>query len=169
MNSSFKFLIFITLVLAPLYLVSQKVVESRYCYTDTISDSSEVFTRMENKPHFKGGHDSLLNYLMENISFKTLVNDLRQNERIFEDTARIKCIISREGIMSNLTVTRTKKQLYQNEILRVFKNSACSWKPGDFGRYVTGWLQLDIYYLIDRRYNEITTKVKVKEYSYATD
>lgn len=124
---------------------------------------------MENKPSFKGGHDSLLNFLMTNINYKILVSDLKENERIYNDTARVKFIVSKEGIVSDLSITLTQKKIFADEIIRLIKKSSCQWNPGDFGRYVNGWFQFDIYYLIDRRYNEVTTKVKIKEYDYATD
>ena len=124
---------------------------------------------MLHKPYFKGGHDTLVNFLMANISFQKLVTDLSHNEAIYADTARIKFIVAKNGTLSDLTITLTKKKLLTDEILRVIKKSACNWVAGGTERLLNGWLQFDIYYLIDRRYNEVTTKVKIKEYDYATN
>ena len=124
---------------------------------------------MENKPQFKRGNDALLNYLLANISFQKLSGTLTQNERVYTDTARVKFIMSRDGIMSDLTVTLTQNQTFKEEIFNVIKKSSCSWHPGNFGRNVDGWFQMDIYYFIDRGYNEVTSKVGIKEYEYATD
>jgi hypothetical protein len=124
---------------------------------------------MLNKPYFKGGHDTLINFLMTNISFQKLVGDLSQSERTYSDTARIKFIVSKKGTLSDLSVTLSKKKIFADEIVRVIKKSSCNWVAGGTERLLSGWYQLDIYYLIDRRHNEVTTKVTVKEYDHATD
>jgi len=163
------FIIFFCTGLIPQLVFSQKNGKPKDCYRTTLSDKSKVFTRMQTNPNFKGGSDALLNYLMANINYQKLVNDLQQNQRVCNDTARVKFIIGREGIMSDLSVTMTKRHIFASEIFRVIKKSACHWNPADFGRYVNGWLQIDIYYSIDRRYNEVTFKVKVKDYDHITD
>lgn len=169
MTKQFRLIIFIVAGLIPQLLFSQKADEIKECYRDTVPDKSEVFVRMGNKPYFKGGQDSLLNYLMTNINYQKLVTDLKQNERVYNDTARVRFIISREEIISNLSVSMTKKEIFRDEIFRTIKKSACTWKPGGFGNYVDGWFQMDIFYSIDRRYNEVTSKVKIKEYDHITD
>ena len=150
-------------------VLSQNSSKTKGCYSDKPFDKEKVFTKMLHKPYFKGGHDTLVNYLMTNISFQKLVNDLSQNERLYDDTARIKFVVAKNGTLSDLTVTLTKKKLLANEIVRVIKKSACNWVAGGTERLLNGWIQFDVYYLIDRRYNEVTTKVKIKEYDYATD
>jgi len=106
---------------------------------------------------------------MTNISFQKLVSDLSQNERTYSDTARVKFIVSKNGGLSDLSVTLTKNRKFAAEIITAIKKSSCNWVAGGTERLLNGWFQFDIYYLIDRRYNEVTTKVKIKEYDYATD
>ncbi len=161
--------IVIVVGLLPQILFSQKADNPQNCYRDTFPDKTKVYTRMENKPQFKGGHDSLLNFLITNISFQKLVSDLTQNEMVYADTARVKFIISRDGILSDLSVTLTKNQIFKTEIFSVIKKSSCLWRPGNFGRNIDGWLQLDIYYFITRRYNEVTSRVVIKEYDFETN
>lgn len=124
---------------------------------------------MLHTPHFKGGHDSLVNYLMTNISFQKLVSDLLENERSYSDTARVKFIVAKDGRLSDLSVKLSKKKIFSDEVITAIKNSSCNWVAGGTERLLNGWFQFDIYYSIDRRYNEVTTKLKVKEYEYATD
>ena len=161
--------IIITIGLFSQTVVSQKPSKTKNCYSDKPFDKEKVFTKMQNKPYFKGGHDSLVNYLMTNISFQKLVSDLSQNERTYNDTARVKFIVSINGGLSDLSVTLTKKKSFADEIVTVIKKSSCNWVAGGTERLLNGWFQFDIYYLIDRRYNEVTTNVKIKEYDYATD
>lgn len=123
---------------------------------------------MLHTPHFKGGHDSLVNYLMTNISFQKLVSDLSENERSYADTARIKFIVAKDGSLSDLSVRLAKKKIFTDEIIAAIKNSSCNWVAGGTERLLNGWFQFDIYYSIDGRHNEVTTKLKVKEYEYAT-
>ena len=150
-------------------LVSQKTGKTKSCYSDKPFAKENVFTKMQNKPYFKGGHDTLINFLMTNISFQKLVSDLSQNERTYSDTARVKFIVSKNGGLSDLSVTLTKNRKFAAEIITAIKKSSCNWVAGGTERLLNGWFQFDIYYLIDRRYNEVTTKVKIKEYDYATD
>jgi hypothetical protein len=122
---------------------------------------------MLHKPYFKGGHDSFINFLMTNISFQKLVSDLSQNERVYNDTARIKFVVSKEGKLSDLAVTMTRKKVFSDEIIEVIKKSSCSWVAGGTERLLNGWIQFDIYYSIDRRLNEVSINIRQKEYDYA--
>lgn len=148
---------------------AQKNIKSTKCYSKKPFGKEKVFTKMLHTPHFKGGDDSLVNYLMANISFQKLVTDLSQNERTYTDTARIKFIVAKDGSISDLSVTLAKKKIFTDEIIAVIKNSSCNWIAGGTERLLTGWLQFDIYYSIDRRYNEVTTKLKIKVFDYATN
>ena len=147
--------------------ISQNSDNTKSCYSDKLFNKEKVFTKMLHKPYFKGGHDSFVNFLMANINFQKLVDDLSQNERLYSDTARIKFIVSKDGILSDLSITLTKKKIFADEIARVIKKSSCNWVAGGTERLINGWIQFDVYYLIDRQLNEVTTNVKVKEYDYA--
>jgi hypothetical protein len=149
--------------------ISQTSDNTKNCYSDKPFNKEKAFTKMLHKPYFKGGHDSFVNFLMANISFQKLVDDLSQNERLYIDTARIKFIVSKGGVLSDLSIALTKKKIFADEIARVIKKSSCNWAAGGTERLLNGWIQFDIYYLIDRRLNEVTTNVKVKEYDYADD
>jgi hypothetical protein len=149
--------------------MSQEYDTAKNCYSDKAFDKEKVFTKMLRKPYFKGGHDSLINFLITNISFQNLVGDLSQNERIYYDTARIKFIVSKTGALSDLSVTLTKKKIFADEILKVIKKSSCRWTAGGTELLMNGWIQFDIYYSIDRRFFGVTMGIKIKEYDYATE
>ena len=149
--------------------VSQKSIQSNSCYSEEPFKKEKVFKKMLHKPYFKGGNDSLVNYLMTSISFQNLVNDLSKNERSYSDTARIKFIVSKDGSLSDLTVTSIKRKLFGDKIVSAIKNSSCNWVAGGTERSLNGWLQFDIYYSIDRRFNGVTTIVQIRDYDFATD
>jgi hypothetical protein len=156
--------------LSPLNLMSQSFSDTTLCYVNSISESDKAFERIEHTAQFKGGHNAFLNFLMGKISFQNIVTHLNQNERVYSDTARIKFIISKEGVMSNLSVTHTQKDIFLEEIVNVIKQSSCYWLPGtNGGRLNNSWLQLDIYYSIDRTQGGIITSVKYKSYDFVTE
>lgn len=159
----------VILAILPKYHLGQIPAKTNECYTDKFPDITKVFTKMLYTPSLRGGHDALVNYLMTNIDFQWLVGDLEQNETNYYDTARVKFIISKKGILSNLTVTRAKKKIFEEEVYKIIKKSSCNWVPGGTEMYLNGWFQFDISYSIERRLNEMTTKIKIKEFEYATD
>src|SRR5690606_14723496 len=116
--------------------------------------------RVENKPQFKGGDDAFLAFLLTNFNSEQIVRRLHPNDRTFSDTARVVFIISKDSKISNLTVSLCNDTTFKQEVTRLIKNSSCSWKPGDFGRYVTSWYQFDIYLNLERRRDEIGFRIK---------
>jgi hypothetical protein len=165
---------YFTYIIFTILLLNQKALPQysnnpKSCYSDKPFKKEKVFTKMLHNPYFKGGNDSLLNFIMDNIGFQKIAGTLSQNQRIYNDTARIRFIVSKNGRLSDLSVSLTKNKILASEIVRVIKKSACQWVAGGTERLLNGWLQFDIYYLIDRRYNELTTKIKIKEYDFLTD
>jgi hypothetical protein len=150
-------------------LFAQTDIHSTDCYTDNFSDTNKVFTRVENKPHFKGGDDAFLAFLLTHFNSEQIIRHLQPNERTFSDTARAVFIITKDSKVSNLTVSLCKDTTFKQEVIRLIKNSSCSWKPGDFGRYVTSWYQLDIYLNLERRRDEIGFRFKIKHFDYKTE
>lgn len=159
--------IFLFLLIYNQTAISQISDSTNNCYSDEPFDKEKVFTKMLYKPYFKGGRDSFANFLMTNISFQKLVGDLSPDERLYTDTARIKFIVSKEGKLSDLLITLTKRKVFIDEINKVIRKSACNWEAGGTELLVNGWIQFDICYLIDRRLNDVTINFKIKEYDYA--
>lgn len=150
-------------------IFAQTGIYSADCYTDNFADTNKVFTRVENKPQFKGGDDAFLALLLTNFNSEKIVRRLHPNDRTFSDTARVVFIISKDSKISNLTVSLCKDTTFKQEVIRLIKNSSCSWKPGDFGRYVTSWYQFDIYLNLERRRDEIGFRIKIKHFDYRTE
>ncbi len=142
---------------------------STTCYEDNFSDTDKVFTRVENKPYFRGGDDALLTFLLTNFDLRQISKKLQPNERTFTDTARVVFLITKESKIGNIKVSLFKDGTFGEAIAKLIKNSSCNWKPGDFGRYVTSWYQLDIYFTLERRRDETTLRFKLKHYDFKTD
>lgn len=138
--------------------------ETNSCYSDKLSDKGKVFTNGLNKPHFKGGHDSLVGYLSANIDLEKFIDDLSQNEKTYSDTAKIRFIVNKQGGISNLSVERAKKKKFADEITSVIKNSSCNWIAGGTEPPVNCWHQFDLYYSIDKPSgNEVKTVITINE------
>lgn len=143
---------------------SQNSGDTASCYSEKLSDKDKVLTGMLNNPHFKGGNDSLVNFLNTNISFEQLINDFSKNDRFYGDTARIKFIVSKQGNLSNLSVKLAKKELFADEIERVIKKSSCNWIAGRTDQLANGWVQFDIYFLVERSNSKVKTTMTFNEY-----
>lgn len=131
------------------------------CYDEHFNDKEEsVFTKIEIPAYFKGGSDAFLNFLISHINFDSIVIDLKQNERVYSDTATLSFIVSKKGRISDLTIAGTKREILRKELFKTIIQSSCYWVPGNFsGRFVNGWYKLKIFYTIDRRRQDISTKV----------
>lgn len=159
--------ILLTTIFASTSLYGQKKIDTskvfahKYCYVDTFDTKNEsVFTKIETPAQFKGGSDAFLKFLVSNIKPETILNGMKQNERFYSDSAIIRFIISKKGIISNLTVTETSKETLRQELFEVIKKSSCDWVPGNFsGRLVNGWFQMKLFYILDRRPKEISIKI----------
>lgn len=138
-----------------------KLLDQTNCYAEHFNDKEEsVFTKIESPAYFKGGSDAFLNFLISHINFKSIVSELKQNERVYSDTASLKFIVSKKGTISDLTIVGTKREIFRQELFKTIKQSSCYWVPGNFsGRFVNGWYELKIFYTIDRRRQDILTKV----------
>jgi hypothetical protein len=100
-----------------------------------------------------------------------LADEVIVSDSVYYDTARVRFVISKYGVMSNLSVTKSKSEAFRREMYRMIKETACSWAPGNFsGRLVNGWVQMDFLFKIkrnpdsSRQHNFI-----VKYYDYKTD
>ena len=134
------------------------------CYSDKLSDNEKVVMKMVNKPHFKGGNDSLSNFLSDNLNFEQIINDMSQNEKPYNDKARIKFIVNRQGGISNLSVKMTKDKQFTDEVTRVIKKSSCNWVAGGTNQPVNGWHHFDLYYSIEKPSdNELKTVMTINE------
>ncbi len=120
------------------------------CYSDKIPDQEEVTLKMDSKPHFQGGNDSLVSFLTHHLNFNHIISDLTEHEKPYSDKARIKFIINKHGGISELSVSMSKDKQFADEVTRVIKESSCNWVAGRTDQPVTGWHQFDMHYSIEK-------------------
>ncbi|HSK14472.1 MAG TPA: hypothetical protein VK907_14725, partial [Phnomibacter sp.] len=121
------------------FLLAQVWDKTNGCITDTLKDAEAVFTRFTSEPKFKG---NMKWFLTKNISLDIFLHSMTPRDTVFVDTARIQFLMSKKGEISNVTISKVKSQIFQAEVIRLFRLSSCSWERGDQGgRYVNGWAQ----------------------------
>ena len=127
------------------------------CYIDELKNKGEVFTHLGSPAYYKGGSDGLREMLTKNISSGKIIATLTSEEKLYSDTAIVRFIISQDRTMSDLSIRGTQKDVFSQEIGRVLKESACSWKPANAcGRLVDYRKEMKIFYTIDRRENRVS-------------
>ncbi|GEM_PF-5137025 len=127
------------------------------CYKDEKDSSQEVFTKTEIAPSYIG-QSGLGTFLSQSINFFQL--NAYPVGKFLSDTAVVKFIIDQKGMMSNLTVERTENELFKNNLLRTFVQSACSWRAGSFSsRDVKSWVALKVFYTIERKSDNVSLNV----------
>lgn len=160
------FFCFIATVISVISIYGQTNQDTTLCYVDNISDSSSVFTKLQTGIQFKGGDKKFSIFLLKNIDLEKFVPELNRNSGIYTDTVRVKFVISKSAVMSNLTVSSAKCHLFQEEIFRVIKQSSCEWIPDNYsGRKVNGWIRLDVFYKLDSRDGKLSSSVNFKVYN----
>lgn len=127
------------------------------CYSNNSLASTEVFKKTEVAVQYKG-QVGLSHLLSTKIDFLNLVPG--QVKKFYTDTAQVRFILSREGIMSDLSISGTNNEIFRTNLIQAMKNSACYWTPGNFsGREVTSWVILNVFYSIERKPKSISLEV----------
>jgi hypothetical protein len=122
----------------------QNSAESHRYYSEKLTDTGHVFTKVLNKPHFKGGQSSLSNFLSDHINYEEFDDDFSA------DTARVKFIVNRQGGISALSIAKTDNKAFSDELTRAMKISSCSWVAGGSEQLVNTWHGFNIYYSIEK-------------------
>ncbi len=150
-------------------LVAQKQLKKE-CF-EPIINSENVFSKIQIPPSFIGGSNTFKCFLNSSGGFAFLASELLSKDSVYFDTARVRFIVSKYGVMSNLSVTKCLSESYCKEVYRVIKLSACSWTPGNFsGRYVNGWVQMDLFFHLKRNQdNSVQKTISFKHYDYKND
>jgi len=128
------------------------------CYQDNFTDTQFVFTKMELLPHYKGYEQELNKFIINEINIAEICNKLPDSVRVFEDSAKVKFIIAKNGQMSNLAVKSVHTTL-EDELTKALIKSSCSWFPGYSNRNLNGWYNGTIYFKIDRTKNSLSVTV----------
>jgi hypothetical protein len=102
------------------------------------------------KPHFKGGHASLVSFVSENIDLEQITRNHPRQTGTYSDTARLRFIVNKDGGISQLSIKTAGQRDFTDEITRVIKKSSCNWIAGGSEQSINGWCQFDIYYSVEK-------------------
>jgi len=156
--------IFLVIVLVSQTACLQNSDNTNSCYSDKLPGNETVSENVPSKPQFKGGHDSLVSFLSDNIDFEMLISDLSETRGTISDTARINFIVNKAGGLNNLSVEMTKNRRFDEEITRVVKKSSCNWVAGGTKHLVNSRHQLDVYFSVEKvSEKEVKTRMTVIE------
>ena len=155
--------------LIPIFVFSQGNSDTTTCYVDNIKSDENVFYNITHEAYPKEGYISFRNFLMTNINHNKFIINLSRSQPIFSDTARVKFIISKNGIMSNLEVKDTKNDIFKGELEKVLKQYSCKWLPGtyDGARKSNSWYKCEIFYYIELKNGEVQIILKLKSNDFA--
>lgn len=129
---------------------------------DTEVALENVFTRTEITPLFKG---NMHWFLIDNISIDNFLRYMPPNENLIVDTARVNFIMSKNGEIANVTISKTHSFLFQSEVLRLLRLSSCNWQIGSQGgRSVNAWVQFEIYFQLVRMNGELRVNIGYRQF-----
>jgi len=144
-----------------------QVRQNNFCYQEKYSGDDKVFEKMEIYPSYNGGLDKLNQFVLQNIAIDKIASSITENIRFLSDTLQLRFIISKDKKMSNLLMPKAQNNPIKDELQRVLILSSCNWTPGDAsGRYLTGWFQKQLVFLMDRRGSFLSLKIEWLEPSY---
>jgi hypothetical protein len=143
---------------------SQQSGSTADCYSEEIADKDQTYPKSVTEPRYKGGNDSLVRYLSTHIHSEKLLPNFLRNGRRYDDSARIRFHVSREGRLSHLSVTLAKEEMFAEEIARVVKKSSCNWLAGSTDQLANGWCQFDVYFSAEQWNNEVRTTMTFNEH-----
>lgn len=174
MNVSVKSITKYIVIVVASIIYSEAVVAQeqlkKECFEAKIN-AENVFTKIEIPPSFIGGSNTFKCFLNSSSWLSILANELLIKDSVYYDTARVRFVISKFGVMSNLSVTKCLSESYRKEVYRIIKGSACGWIPGNFsGRNINGWVQMDLFFQLKRNLDSSVLKaLSFKVYDYKTD
>lgn len=137
------------------YAIAQK---ANTHYLDKYQDEQGIFTFTEIPPTYKS---SFILFLLKNghydkvyevvDSLKSNINKTNRLDKFtYKDTAEVKFILSRDLVMSDLTVKNLKSDAVKKDLIRIVKLSAPHWRQALMsGRPVNCWVNILVYYTIE--------------------
>ena len=115
------------------------------CFSQsTNSDQNDIFVFVEQMPEFPGGDDALNRFLTSNIHYPK--SALKNN---ISGTVYVNFIISADGTIQNVKVTKGVHKTLDEEAIRVVKKMP-KWKPGkQAGQNVSVYFDVPIHFEIN--------------------
>lgn len=163
-----RVLIYITVFIFHSSLFGQEI--KKECF-QLKTKHQNIFTKVLQPPLFIGGKHTFQCYIEQYWFSSFVADEILKNSSLYNDTARVCFIVSRYGVMSDLSVTKGRSDSFRKEIYRMIKETACSWSPGNAdGRNVDAWIQMDLYFTLTRNEDGLRQKqLSVKYYDYKTN
>jgi TonB family protein len=93
-------------------------------HAQTTNNEEEIFTIVEKMPEFRGGENSLIEFLKKNIRYPEDAKDLGISGTVYATF-----IVGTDGIIKDMKVLRGVHPLLDEEAIRVIKKMPF-WKPG---------------------------------------
>lgn len=118
-----NFLLFGFLILSPLVMVAQRKDSLNHSY-QTISDTNEIFSVVEQNPEFPGGDNARVNFFIKNITYPKVALEKGIQGKII-----VSFVVERDGSITNVKIIKGKDPDLDAEALRVVKMMP-KWKPG---------------------------------------
>jgi hypothetical protein len=169
-NSSVKcfFIALVSFIFSETLFAQEQL--KKECF-ETEINTENVFTKIQIIPSFIGGSNTFKCYLNSSSWLSILANELLIKDSVYYDTARVRFVISKYGVMSNLSVTKCLSESYRKEVYRIMKGSSCGWIPGNFsGRNINGWVEMDLFFHLKRyKDSSVQETLSFKQYDYKTD
>jgi protein TonB len=101
------------------------------------SDTSKVYTSVDQSPEFPGGIAAFQRYLAVNIRYPAKAFEEKKQGKVF-----VQFTIGRDGAINDVKVVRSVSPEIDEEALRVVKNSP-KWRPGKLNG-----IPVKVYYTI---------------------
>ncbi|HKK09892.1 MAG TPA: M56 family metallopeptidase [Bacteroidales bacterium] len=91
---------------------------------DQVTDNSEAFVLVDERPEFKGGEEAWMEYMSEHIDYP---EDAK--EKGLEGTVYVQFVVEKDGSISNVKLLRGFYESCDQEALETIRNMP-DWKPG---------------------------------------
>jgi len=129
-------------VLLPFIINAQKIVDN--------SGENKVFEKIEIEADFPGGTAKWKEFVRNNFDFSRIEKGLSDSVASFSDTATIRFVIDRNGIISNFTFQNVISKVFKESCIQLFKDSP-HWRPAiQCGRYVSAYKTQTFIVQIDK-------------------
>ena len=90
---------------------------------DTVVEIGRAYTYLETNPMFSGGEKALIKFFDDNIKYPEELQDSLIEGRVF-----VKCLVEKDGSISNVEIKKSVHKLLDDEAIRVVKLMP-NWEP----------------------------------------
>jgi hypothetical protein len=131
------------------------------CYTETMGKNPQAFDKSLYYPKYKNGDRALSIFVTDNINLTSIYNSIPDTISVLEDSVKVKFIISKKSIMSDITINTTWKIL-ATELKKALIKSSCNWIPGGTERFLPVWYSGILYVRLEKKIDSFNLTVLSK-------